>query len=121
MFLKQISSKGNFDSNDFSYPITFTRLCGPSDWGLGEGLTTPHRKKKQLVTKYYTGSRNYADSLERPSDRKCVRDLEHGMLEVSLYGAGSPKRGARMDLTETGWTVWTECIWIRIGTSGWPL
>jgi len=27
-------------------------------WGLGEGLTTPHRKKK-LVRKYYTGPWNW--------------------------------------------------------------
>jgi hypothetical protein len=34
-------------------------------WGLGEVLTTPHHKK-QLVTKFYTGTRNWTDSLERP-------------------------------------------------------
>jgi len=31
--------------------------CPPA-WGLDEGLQTSHRKKKQLVTKYYTGTRN---------------------------------------------------------------
>jgi len=25
----------------------------PQTWGIGEGLTTPHRKKWQLVTKCY--------------------------------------------------------------------
>jgi hypothetical protein len=27
----------------------------------------------------------------------------------------------RMDLKEIGWEVWTGCIWLRIGTSGWLL
>jgi hypothetical protein len=27
----------------------------------------------------------------------------------------------RMDLTETGWKLWTGFIWLRIGTSGGPL
>jgi len=31
---------------------------GPPTWGLVEGLTT-HFKKKQLVTKYYTGPWNW--------------------------------------------------------------
>jgi hypothetical protein len=36
---------------------------GPPDCGLGEGLTTSH-SKKNLVTKCYTGSGNWMDSLE---------------------------------------------------------
>jgi hypothetical protein len=28
-------------------------------WGLGEGLTTTHRKRNQLVTKCHTGARNW--------------------------------------------------------------
>jgi hypothetical protein len=28
---------------------------GPPAWGLGGGLTTPHRKKKKHVTKCYKG------------------------------------------------------------------
>jgi hypothetical protein len=27
----------------------------------------------------------------------------------------------RIDLRETGWELWTGCIWLRIGTSGGPL
>jgi hypothetical protein len=37
-------------------------------WGLGEGLTTPRRRKKQLVTKCYTGPRNWRQ-LERTRRR----------------------------------------------------
>jgi hypothetical protein len=35
---------------------------GPPAWGLGEGLTAPHRKKKNLLgTKCRTGRRNWTD------------------------------------------------------------
>jgi len=29
--------------------------CGPSAWGMGKGITTFTVRKKQFVTKYYTG------------------------------------------------------------------
>jgi len=37
---------------------------GPRDWGLGDGLTTPHRKY-QFVTKCYTGTRNWTDGQDK--------------------------------------------------------
>jgi len=49
---------------------------GPPAWSLGEGLTTPHRKKKKLVTKGYTGT----DCLERRRQRK----MKHETLGVSI-------------------------------------
>jgi hypothetical protein len=44
--------------------------CGPSAWGLGEGLTTtPHREEEQLVTKCYSGPRIWTDSLVQNRDQ----------------------------------------------------
>jgi len=37
---------------------------GLPTWGFDQELTTPHHKR-QIVKKCYTGSRNWADSLER--------------------------------------------------------
>ncbi|KAJ4447111.1 hypothetical protein ANN_09111 [Periplaneta americana] len=61
---------------------------GPSAWGLGEGLTTHHRKKKkQLVTNPYNKPRNRTDSLARPQQRNKV--LRFGTWNVtSLYRTG---------------------------------
>jgi hypothetical protein len=33
-------------------------MVGPPGWGVGEGLKNLHRKKEQIVTKWYTGPRN---------------------------------------------------------------
>jgi len=30
-------------------------MVGPPGWGVGEGLKNLHRKKEQIVTKWYTG------------------------------------------------------------------
>jgi hypothetical protein len=46
--------------------------------GLGLGLTTLH-VKKQFVTKYYAGLRNWTDSLERRKQKKCTWHLTDGM------------------------------------------
>jgi len=43
---------------------TDTRLNIPPAWGLGEGLTTPHRKN-QFVTKCYTGPQNWRALVNR--------------------------------------------------------
>ncbi|KAJ4451539.1 hypothetical protein ANN_03004 [Periplaneta americana] len=59
---------------------------GPPAWGLGEGLTTHHRKK-QLVTNPYNKPRNRTDSLARPQQRNKV--LRFGTWNVtSLYRTG---------------------------------
>ncbi|KAJ4445875.1 hypothetical protein ANN_12560 [Periplaneta americana] len=59
---------------------------GPPAWGLGEGLTTHHRKK-QLVTYPYNKPRNRTDSLARPQQRN--KDLRFGTWNVtSLYRTG---------------------------------
>ena len=55
-------------------------------WGLGEGLTTHHRKK-QLVTKTFTKPRNGTDSMARPQQRN--KDMRFGTWNVtSLYRIG---------------------------------
>ncbi|KAJ4427699.1 hypothetical protein ANN_25351 [Periplaneta americana] len=57
-----------------------------SSLGLGEGLTTHHRKK-QLVTYPYNKPRNGTDSLARPQQRNKV--LRFGTWNVtSLYRTG---------------------------------
>jgi hypothetical protein len=43
---------------------------GLPTWGLGGGLTTAHRKRKQVGTKCYTGSRNCTDSFAGPRQWK---------------------------------------------------
>jgi hypothetical protein len=50
---------------------------GPPAWGLGGGLTTPHRKKRKNVTKCYKGPRTWADALQLPKPRKmeCQKSL----------------------------------------------
>jgi hypothetical protein len=50
---------------------------GPPAWGLGGGLTTPHRKKKKHVMKCYKEPRNWMDALERPKLQKM--DMRFGM------------------------------------------
>jgi len=42
------------------YGVFFFIYCCPPVWGLGEGLTTPRRKKEQLVTKCNIGNRKRA-------------------------------------------------------------
>jgi hypothetical protein len=37
---------------------------GPPAWGLGGGLTTPHRKKMIFVAKYVQGPRKLVGSCE---------------------------------------------------------
>ncbi|KAJ4439013.1 hypothetical protein ANN_14969 [Periplaneta americana] len=59
---------------------------GPPAWGLGEGLTTHHRKK-QLVTNPSNKPRNGTDSVARPQQRNKV--LRFGTWNVtSLYRTG---------------------------------
>ncbi|KAJ4426421.1 hypothetical protein ANN_27235 [Periplaneta americana] len=59
---------------------------GPPAWGLGEGLTTHHRKK-QLVTKPNKKPRNGTDSPARPQQRNKV--IRFGTWNVtSLYRTG---------------------------------
>jgi len=41
---------------------------GPSIWVLYEGLTTPRRKKKENITKCYTGPRNCAGSCDHDNE-----------------------------------------------------
>jgi hypothetical protein len=63
---------------------------GPPAWGLGGGVTTPHRKKKKHVTKCHRGPRNWTDTLERPKAKKM--DMRFGTWNVrSLYRPGSLK------------------------------
>ncbi|KAJ4441767.1 hypothetical protein ANN_11625 [Periplaneta americana] len=72
---------------DFSLFYLLTHnMGGPPAWGLGEGLTTHHRKK-QLVTYPYNKPRNRTDSLARPQQRN--KDLRFGTWNVtSLYRTG---------------------------------
>jgi hypothetical protein len=57
--------------------------CSPA-LGMDDGLTTPHRKKKkQLVTKHYTGPWTWIRS-EYRNNGKWMWDLEHGVLGVSI-------------------------------------
>ena len=60
-----------------------TRI-GPPAGGLGEVLTTPHRKKYH-VTKCLQEPRTWTDTLVRPKQRK--RDMRFGTWNVnSLIG-----------------------------------
>src|SRR5215468_11096870 len=63
--------------NILSTAVQFSRgqptRGGPPAWGLGEVLTTPHRKKYD-VTKHMDKPRTWTDSLVRPQLRK--RDIE---------------------------------------------
>jgi hypothetical protein len=49
---------------------------GPSAWGLGEVLRTPHHKKLIVLTKYCKKPRNQTDSLVRPI--QVVGSCEYG-------------------------------------------
>ncbi|KAJ4430951.1 hypothetical protein ANN_19544 [Periplaneta americana] len=69
---------------------------GPPAWGLGEGLTTHHRKK-QLVTNSYSKPRNRTDSLARPQQRN-----KHA-TEPSP-GASTCRLSNELDIPRT--TVW---------------
>jgi hypothetical protein len=52
------------------------------------GLTTPHLKKNQSVTKCYTGPQTWTASLKRPKQRKI--GIRFGTWNArSLYRAGS--------------------------------
>jgi len=48
-----------FPMHFFAYVIIVSCYSDPTAWGLGEGPTTGHRKKKQLVTKCYIGPWNW--------------------------------------------------------------
>jgi hypothetical protein len=69
---------------------------GPPASGLGEVLTTPHRKKMALL-------RN--------------RSVCLGSGLIFLYDL-SREDNIKMDLQEVGWGVWAGLIWLRIGTVG---
>jgi len=47
--------------------LGYVTLCYASPWGLGVSLTTPHRKN-QLVTKCYSGARNWASPCEHGNE-----------------------------------------------------
>ena len=59
----------------------FHALCygGPPAWGLIEGQTTPHGKKKN-VQKPFTKPRNWADFFIRP--RQTNKDMRFGTWNV---------------------------------------
>jgi hypothetical protein len=40
----------------------------PSSLGVGRGLTTPHRKKRNMLRNVNKGPRNWTDTLERPKE-----------------------------------------------------
>jgi hypothetical protein len=63
-------------------------MGGPSDWGLGIGLTASHLKNK-IVTNCHIGLRTWSYSLDnRPKLRK--RDMRFGTWNVrGLYRAGN--------------------------------
>jgi hypothetical protein len=62
---------------------------GPPAWGWDGRLTTPHRKKKQFVTKCNTASK---------------LDGFFGTTQEWILG-------------KLGGKVWTGCSWLRIGIS----
>jgi hypothetical protein len=65
--------------------------CSPA-WGFGEGLTTPHckKKKKKFLRSIDTGPRIWTDSSERPRPRKM--GMRFGTWNVRrLCRAGSLK------------------------------
>jgi hypothetical protein len=65
-------------------------MGGPPDWGLGVGLTTPHRKKT-LVTKTSKEPRTWTDFLDK-RPKLWNTDMRFGTWKVrSLYRAGSLK------------------------------
>jgi hypothetical protein len=66
-------------------------MGGPPAWGLGEELTTPHRKK----------------SLLRNVNQGHSEDLDVDGWIILKWILG--KQGGK---------VWTGCIWLRVGTSG---
>jgi hypothetical protein len=62
---------------------------GPPSWGLGEGLTTFHLKKKP-VAKCHKWPQTWADSLEQAM--KWKMDMRFGTWDVrSVYRAGTLK------------------------------
>jgi hypothetical protein len=54
---------------------------GPPAWGLGVGLTTPHRKKNKLVTKNFKKPRTWMDSLDEPR-RRLVDNTKMDLREI---------------------------------------
>jgi hypothetical protein len=88
---------------------------------LGEGLTTPRREKKELVTKFYMEPRNWTDPLERPKQRKIgtrfgtwnVKSLYRGsLLKKCWFGRDYAEdlgvdggNNIRTYLREMGWEV----------------
>jgi hypothetical protein len=45
------------------------KRSGPSAWELGEVLTTPHRKKYQVIKYSHRKPRAWTDTLVRPKQR----------------------------------------------------
>jgi len=65
---------------------------GPPSWGLGVGLTTPHRLtlKKEFVPKCFKAPRTWTDPLART--KQCKKDMRFGTWNVrSLYWVGAMK------------------------------
>jgi len=84
-------------------------MGGPPAWGLGEMLTTPHRKNVLCLT----------DTLVQTKQRK--GDMRIGSWNVrSLYRAGSLTAVARELWIFRKWDVgaWTGSSRVRIGTGG---
>jgi len=55
-------------------------------WGLDEGLTSSHRKKKKLVIKCYARTHKCTDSLERL--RQWKLDVKSGIWNVMSFCRG---------------------------------
>jgi hypothetical protein len=55
-------------------------MGGPPAWGLGVGLTTPHRKKK-LIMKILKKPRTWTGSLDKRTRRKKM-DVRFGTWNV---------------------------------------
>jgi hypothetical protein len=63
-------------------------MGGLPAWGLGVGLTTPHRKKKPVTNNLHK-PRTWTDSLDKRPKLRII-DMRFGLRNVrSLYRAGS--------------------------------
>jgi len=88
------------------------KQCGTAEKGwfssLGVGLEAKksHRKKKSYFTEFYTGPRNWTDTLERPRQRKV--DVSFWTWEFrNLYRAGALEKIVS-EMTVQG-VRWDEC------------
>jgi hypothetical protein len=61
----------------------------PPAWGLGGRLTTPHQKKKKLVTKIHKKPRAWTDFLDKRPKRKKMDTRFGTWKDRSMYRAGA--------------------------------